>query len=123
MTRRLCVCYSRNCSDHGIAVPGTSRCRNHTTSGWGFKKNKAARDANYVNPAYRRNRAIALEREPECHWRLPGCTLKSTQADHVLPVSRGGSNSLDNLVGSCQHCNEARGRAAGNAAKRRADER
>jgi 5-methylcytosine-specific restriction endonuclease McrA len=78
-----------------------------------------ARDANYVDPIYRRNREIVLEREPECHWRLSGCTLRSTQADHLVPVSRGGSNSLDNLVGSCRHCNEARGRASGNAAKRR----
>jgi 5-methylcytosine-specific restriction endonuclease McrA len=80
---------------------------------------QAGPDANYVSATYRRNRAIALKREPACYWKFLGCTLKSTQADHLVPVSRGGSNRLDNLVGSCQHCNEARGRAAGNAAKRR----
>ena len=93
--------------------------RHRPTWGWTSKRDKRARDANYVSATYRRNRAIALKREPACHWKFLGCTLKSTQADHLVPVSRGGSNSLDNLVGSCQHCNEARGRAAGNAAKRR----
>ena len=117
--RRLCICLSRRCSDGGIAVSGTSRCRAHTTYGWGSKKNKAVRDANYVNPAYRRNREVTLMREPTCHWRLPGCALKSTQADHLFPVSEGGSNSLKNLVGSCRHCNEARGRDLGNQMKRR----
>lgn len=106
MRTRACIC-------------GVVNCRRHITHGWGSKRNKATRDANYVDPAYRRNRAIALKREPECHWRLPGCTGRSTQADHLVPVSRGGTNDLGNLVGSCQHCNEARGRHLGNATKRR----
>jgi 5-methylcytosine-specific restriction endonuclease McrA len=118
--RRVCVHRSRSCSGGGYALPGTSRCRAHTTNGWGSKKNKAARDANYVDPVYRRNRAIALEREPVCHWKIPGvCTGRSTTADHLLAVSLGGDNSLGNLVGACRRCNEARGRDLGNAMKRR----
>jgi 5-methylcytosine-specific restriction enzyme A len=73
----------------------------------------------YTGAGYRRNRAIVIQREPTCHWRLPGCTGRSTQADHLRPVSQGGSNNLDNLVGSCRSCNEARGRAVGNELKRR----
>jgi 5-methylcytosine-specific restriction protein A len=111
MSRTICIA----CGNY--ALPGTSRCRAHTTYGWRSKP--ASRQAAYVSPIYRTNRAIVLKREPECHWRLPGCTLRSTQADHLIPVSRGGTNDLSNLVGSCQHCNEARGRDLGNAAKRR----
>jgi 5-methylcytosine-specific restriction endonuclease McrA len=105
---RACICGR-------IAVSGTSRCRAHTTYGWGSKPK--SRDAAYADPAYRRNRGITLRREPSCHWRLPGCTGRSTTADHLVAVSRGGSNDLGNLVGSCRHCNEARGRDLGNQTK------
>jgi 5-methylcytosine-specific restriction endonuclease McrA len=115
--RRLCTCLSPRCSDRGIAVSGTSRCRAHTTYGWASKPKW--RDAAYTTSEYKTNRKLAIQREPECHWRLPGCTLKSTTADHLVAVSRGGSNRLDNLVGSCRRCNEARGRDLGNAMKRR----
>jgi 5-methylcytosine-specific restriction endonuclease McrA len=99
---------------------GAWGCQRHLPAwGWANKRNRAARDRNYVSATYRRNRGIALAREPRCHWQYAGCTGRSTQADHLVPVSQGGDNSLANLVGSCRHCNEARGRAAGNAAKRR----
>ena len=29
--------------------------------------------------------------------------------DHVIPVSRGGSSTLDNLVTACERCNLAKG--------------
>jgi 5-methylcytosine-specific restriction endonuclease McrA len=99
---------------------GRAGCQRHLPSwGWSSKKDKAVRDAMYTGASYRRNRLIAIQREPLCHWRLPGCTGKSTQADHLRPVSRGGTNDLSNLVGSCRHCNEARGRDLGNRMKRK----
>jgi 5-methylcytosine-specific restriction enzyme A len=98
--RRACLC-------------GAIDCKRHKPS-WGWGSKPAWRQALYTSPRYKTNRAIAIKREPFCHWRLPGCTGRSTQADHLRPVSQGGDNSLANLVGSCQHCNEARGRATGN---------
>ena len=40
-----------------------------------------------------------------CHY--CGCPLSYREAtvDHVLSLSRGGSNRLDNLVLSCRACN------------------
>lgn len=31
------------------------------------------------------------------------------QADHVMPISRGGSDTLDNLVTACPQCNMSKG--------------
>lgn len=48
-----------------------------------------------------------VERSRRCHW----CKRRWTRerqpvADHVVPLSRGGPNSIDNIVCSCTDCNE-----------------
>jgi len=113
---RACIRYGPGCSDGGIAVPGRSRCRAHRGQEWA--RQPAARQASYSSAAYRANRALAIEREPRCHWRLPGCTVTSTTADHLRPVSKGGTGDLDNLVGACRRCNELRGGAEGRATQK-----
>ena len=104
------------CSDGGRAVPGSSRCKQHGGGPWGRKP--ADRQAAYSDPQYLANRKAAIEREPACHWRFPGCTLGSTTADHLVSLAGGGTNDLDNLVGACSRCNESRGAAEGRAAMR-----
>lgn len=48
---------------------------------------------------------MVLARDPLCVYRYDdGCTLASTVADHVVPLSEGGEDSLDNMVGCCRHC-------------------
>ena len=40
-----------------------------------------------------------------CYWcnnRFPG---KNCQPDHIMPIARGGSHTLSNLVVSCKRCN------------------
>ena len=57
-------------------------------------------------PEFTRNRLIALENEPICHW----CTkAPSTEADHLIEVDRGGTDDIENLCGSCKSCNATRG--------------
>lgn len=34
---------------------------------------------------------------------------KQLEKDHMIPVSRGGSDSITNLVGACQRCNAEKG--------------
>ncbi len=59
-----------------------------------------------------RNRRIALENEPICHW----CRkAPSTEADHLIEVDRGGTDDLENLCGSCKKCNATRGNSYLNA--------
>ena len=52
-------------------------------------------------------RAIFDQQEGLCFY----ChiTLTKYHVDHVVPISRGGSNSPDNLVIACPHCNDSKG--------------
>jgi 5-methylcytosine-specific restriction endonuclease McrA len=113
-------CIQNGCPEY--AVPNTSRCRRHTGSRWHTQP--AARTVAYLDAEYRRNRKIAIEREPECHWHFSGCTGKSTTADHLRSVAQGGGHELENLVGACARCNHLRGSSLGGVtAKRRAAQR
>ena len=38
------------------------------------------------------------------------CGQAAHEVDHVLPVSRGGSDAIDNLVAACMRCNRAKGK-------------
>jgi 5-methylcytosine-specific restriction endonuclease McrA len=109
--RVKCIGGTGPCAGDGYAVPGRSRCKAHGGTAWA--RQPAGRRAAYSDPVYLANRKVVLEREPVCHWRLQGCTGRSTTADHLVPVARGGSNRLDNLVGACARCNQLRGGAEG----------
>lgn len=48
---------------------------------------------------------IVLKWDPVCRW----CgKVPSTTIDHIRPLRRGGSNRIDNLVGSCKDCNSVK---------------
>jgi 5-methylcytosine-specific restriction protein A len=53
-------------------------------------------------------RAAILRRDPHCRIRLEGCTTVSTEADHVVPTSEGGSHSVGNGQGACASCHAKR---------------
>jgi hypothetical protein len=66
--------------------------------------------------AYRSNRWRVLSQavvkaEPTCWLQLPGCSYRSTQADHILPAHQRPDLffARSNLRGSCRSCNSARG--------------
>jgi 5-methylcytosine-specific restriction endonuclease McrA len=40
-----------------------------------------------------------------CQIRLPGCKGMATQADHIMPKSKGGSHDMSNLRAACGWCN------------------
>lgn len=53
-------------------------------------------------------RAVVLARDPICRW--PGCTQRSVQVDHIIPLEHGGyPYALDNLQGLCAHHNASKG--------------
>jgi len=67
-----------------------------------------ARELDYYNVAD--NREKVFERDGfKCHYCQIQLTRFTATLDHIQPVSRGGDNSLDNLVTACLHCNSRRG--------------
>jgi 5-methylcytosine-specific restriction endonuclease McrA len=48
--------------------------------------------------------------EPICWLRLPGCTIRSTTADHILPAAQRPELALvrSNIRGACHSCNSKR---------------
>lgn len=69
----------------------------------------------------RRQRAIVLRRDPVCYLHYDGCTIYSTEDDHVIPLSQGGSDHLDNRRGACHRCHRKKSQseaAQGKQAKR-----
>lgn len=52
---------------------------------------------------------ILFKRDPKCYWCTKLLTLPEATLDHMIPLSRGGSNSPDNQVLACYSCNQTRG--------------
>ncbi len=52
--------------------------------------------------AWRKRRAMILARDRRrCRY----CGAKATEVDHIIPVTRGGTDHPDNLAASCWDCN------------------
>lgn len=55
-------------------------------------------------------RSSILKRQKNiCFWCESELSFSNSSLDHVIPLSRGGSYGLDNLVTSCLTCNNVRG--------------
>lgn len=44
-----------------------------------------------------------------CRLRLDGCTGHATHRDHIIPVSKGGPDTLANSQAACENCNLKKG--------------
>ncbi len=60
----------------------------------------------YGTAAWKRLRAQVLARQPICE--TAGCGRRSVHVDHIIPRSRGGTDTLGNLRGLCPECHNAR---------------
>ncbi len=59
----------------------------------------------YRDRIYRRNRLIVLKRD---NYICSYCGGVADEADHIIPLSKGGSNTVDNLIASCSRCNNSK---------------
>lgn len=60
---------------------------------------------NYHDPAWEELRRRVLIRDPVC---LNCHKQRSSRADHIVPVSRGGKDELSNLQGMCESCHNSK---------------
>jgi 5-methylcytosine-specific restriction endonuclease McrA len=61
----------------------------------------------YLTERWRTLRADVLKRDGGwCQY----CGRTAQTADHVIPRTAGGADSMDNLVASCHECNRIAGR-------------
>lgn len=66
------------------------------------------RESDFYNIA--ENRLKVFERDGyRCQYCGKQLTRFSATLDHIQPVSHGGTNSFDNLITACLHCNSRRG--------------
>lgn len=54
---------------------------------------------------WRKTRARILKASPTCAY----CGEPATEIDHLVPVAKGGTDHLDNLVSACRSCNRSKG--------------
>ena len=63
----------------------------------------------YNDPEYRRNRKYLIDNYGKCFRCSTGGTPKNKlEIDHIIQVSKGGSNKLSNLRILCQKCHRLR---------------
>lgn len=77
---------------------------------WEFSEHyKSLFDIGYdrlVGPEWQELRDAVLERDANtCQY----CGALAEHVDHVVPVCKGGGNTLDNLVAACAKCNLSKG--------------
>lgn len=70
------------------------------------KQRRRAKQRGGKNTFTRDDWQTLVARSKRCHW----CQIRFTQKnppthDHVIPISRGGGNTLDNSVCACRSCN------------------
>jgi len=59
--------------------------------------------------ANRKRRWRLFLANPRCYWCEIMVSFENSTLDHVLPKSRGGDNSRENLVLCCPTCNNLKG--------------
>ncbi|MEV6638441.1 HNH endonuclease [Actinoplanes sp. NPDC051470] len=81
---------------------GVSRCPTHKPR----RHHVKTRQQRGYTEEYLTNRRIILKDDPICSICL---RRKATTADHIVPLSKGGTNKLNNLRPACLPCNSGRG--------------
>jgi 5-methylcytosine-specific restriction protein A len=119
--RRACIGGSGPCS--GDALPGTSRCRAHTRSGWASHRPPANAYA-YSGDWQQRARRVLVRDGYLCRLRYADiCLGKASQVDHIVQPEAGGTNDLANLRAVCRRCHARRTGRQGALAKQRKQRR
>ena len=47
-----------------------------------------------------------LQHGPQCHYCKLRLTLDTAVKEHLIPICRGGADSMENIVPACEDCND-----------------
>ena len=61
-----------------------------------------------VNEHLKYRELLLKEQCEKCYFCKAIITLKTIEIDHLIPISKGGSNDYVNLAGCCSSCNKAK---------------
>ena len=59
----------------------------------------------YQSAYYQRVRKEVLDRD---YWTSHYCGQEATTVDHVIPISKGGTDEAQNMVAACNPCNSGK---------------
>ena len=96
-----------------VAVSGES-CTRLSSSPRVHEKRWHVTSDPYKSLQYRRNRLAVLD---AAGWRCQRCGKPANTADHIVPLSAGGTHELANLRALCQSCNSVLGAEVTNEIK------
>ncbi|WP_354670726.1 HNH endonuclease [Streptomyces flavofungini] len=101
MPRAAQVCYQHGCTQR-VAYRG--RCAEHAPPAW---ETRSARNQTRDRAWERHVRPQALVRDGFACVRCGA--REGLEVDHITPVARGGSSTLDNAQVLCRDCHRAKG--------------
>jgi 5-methylcytosine-specific restriction protein A len=93
------------CLDCGVPASG-SRCRRHQRE---YERRRGTPAERGYDETWRLNVRVAITAQPFCS------SCRSTTdltGDHIVPLSRGGTNRADNIRVLCRSCNSRKGARA-----------
>src|ERR1700733_6754577 len=93
-------------TDCPVLVPkGTQRCSDCARA---YESRRGSVTERFGSGWARLSAAVLKRDRYECQLQLPGCLGRATTADHIIPKSRGGTATMDNLQAACRPCNSAK---------------
>ena len=101
--RRPCISCGALCT--ASRCPACTRARQRARDQWRGTPRQRGYDATY----YANRRIVIAASDGLCSWchRRP-----ATSADHLVPLAKGGTNAIENLIPCCGPCNASRGSRA-----------
>lgn len=70
--------------------------------------NKLHRRTRDRKRSYRGAKRRLLKDSPYCYWCKKPLDSTLATLDHLIPLSKGGTNGIDNFVLACENCNQER---------------
>jgi len=102
---QLCMAEDYKLKMNGEGNPNYKHGKSYTKEYFNFNNDKRRMNPRQDDQSHSFNDLFDLyfEQQALCYWCFD--TLTTYEVDHVIPISRGGSNCKQNIVLACRSCN------------------